>query len=122
MTERERKVQEKMMRKIRDYKGYTYKNAQNMFTEKGRPDLTACVPTTVKAIEELFGENAQIGIFVGIEVKRDRDSYDASDAQEIVGRKIKAAKGLWFVLDDCDVLEALLMKLTKYNGGNNVKP
>ena len=120
MTDRERKVQEKMMRQIRNHQGYVYKNAQNMFTEKGRPDLTACVPTTLKALSEMFGEDCEIGIFLGIEVKRDKDTYDASDAQEIVGRKIQKAKGLWFALDDNDVLEALLMRLTKYNGGQNV--
>lgn len=120
MTDRERKVQEKMMRQIRNYDGYVYKNAQNMFTEKGRPDLTACVPTTLKALVEMLGEDCEIGIFLGIEVKRDKSTYDASDAQEIVGRKIQKAKGLWFALDDNDVLEVLLMRLTKYNGGRNV--
>ena len=115
MTDRERKVQEKMMRQIRDYNGYVYKNAQNMYTEKGRPDLTACVPTTLKALSEMFGEDCTVGIFLGIEVKRDKNRYDASDAQMIVGRKIQRAKGLWFSLDDTDVLEALLLRLTKYN-------
>ena len=117
MTERERKVQEKMMRIIRDYNGYVYKNAQNMYTEKGRPDLTSCVPTTLKALSEMFGEDCEIGIFLGVEVKRDKNTYDASDAHMIVGRKIQKAKGLWFSLDDTDILEALLMRLTKYNGG-----
>ena len=70
MTDRERNVQKDMMTIIRKYKGYVYKNAQNMYTEKGRPDLTACVPV-----------------------------------------KIKAAKGLWFSLDDPAIVEALMIKL-----------
>ena len=87
-----------------------------MYTEKGRPDLTACIPTTIKSLTEMFGENCKIGIFLGLEVKRDKKTYDASDAQIIVGKKIQNAKGLWFSLDDPDILEALLIRLTKYNG------
>lgn len=120
MTERERKIQERMMRQVRDHRGYVYKNAQNMYTEKGRPDLTACIPTTLKALAETFGDDCEIGVFLGLEVKRDKNTYDASDAQMIVGRKIQKAKGLWFSLDDNDILEALLMRLTKYNKENDV--
>lgn len=111
MTDRERNVQKDMMTIIRKYKGYVYKNAQNMYTEKGRPDLTACVPVKIKDLADLFGEDNEIGIFIGIEVKKDKETYDASDAQEIVGRKIKAAKGLWFSLDDPAIVEALMIKL-----------
>ena len=38
---------------------------------------------------------------------------DTSTAQEIVGRKIKKAKGLWFAIDDADVIEALMIKFTE---------
>ena len=115
MTERERKTQEKTMRVIRNYGGYVYKNAQNMYTEKGRPDLTACVPVTLKTLSKVFGENATIGIFIGIEMKRPGRVDDTSDPQEIVGRQIKKAKGLWFAIDDPDVVEALMIKLTEDN-------
>lgn len=118
-TERERKTQEKVMTIIRNYGGYVYKNNQNMYTEKGRPDLTACVPTDLKTLSELFGENAKIGIYLGIEMKRPGLLDDTSTAQEIVGRKIKKAKGLWFVIDDPDVIEALMIKLTE--GLNDVQ-
>lgn len=118
-TERERKTQEKVMTIIRNYGGYVYKNNQNMYTEKGRPDLTACVPTNLKTLSELFGENAKIGIYLGIEMKRPGLLDDTSTAQEIVGRKIKKAKGLWFVIDDPDVIEALMIKLTE--GLNDVQ-
>ena len=112
-TERERKVQEKTMRVIRKYGGYVYKNAQNMYTEKGRPDLTACVPTTLKQLANIFGENCDVGLFIGIEIKRDGHLGEVSDAQNVVGRQIKKAKGLWLAIDDPDVVEALMIKLTK---------
>ena len=112
-TERERKVQEKTMRIVRKYGGYVYKNAQNMFTEKGRPDLTACIPTTLGKLEEMFGPEAEIGIFVGIELKRDGHLGEVSDAQKVVGRQIKKAKGLWLAIDDPLVIEALMLRLRK---------
>ena len=112
-TERERKVQEKTMRIIRKYGGYVYKNAQNMFTEKGRPDLTACIPTTIEKLTEVFGKNAEIGLFVGIELKRDGHLGEVSEAQQVVGRQIKKSKGLWLAIDDPDVIEALMLRLIK---------
>lgn len=112
-TERERKVQERTMRVVRKYGGYVYKNAQNMYTEKGRPDLTACVPTTLKRLEKIFGEDAKIGVFVGIELKRDGHLGEVSEAQKIVGKQIMKANGIWLAVDDSDVIEALMVKLTE---------
>lgn len=110
----ESEVQEKCIKMIRKYGGYVYKNAQNMYTEKGRPDLTACIPITIDKFVETFGMDKKIGLFVGLEIKRDKDSsYDVTEAQQIVGNKIKRASGLWFKIDDVDVLEALLHKLTE---------
>lgn len=112
-TERERKTQEKTMRVIRKYGGYVYKNAQNMYTEKGRPDLTACVPVTLKTLLKIFGEDATIGVFMGIEMKRPGLVENTSKAQEIIGRQIKDAAGMWFAIDDPDIIEGLLMKFTE---------
>ena len=84
-----------------------------MYTEKGRPDLTACIPTNVENIIKVFGDNPKIGLFIGIEIKRDGHLGEVSDAQQIVGRQIKNANGLWFAIDDTDALELLLMKLTE---------
>ena len=112
-TERERKVQEKTMRVVRKYGGYVYKNAQNMYTEKGRPDLTACIPTTIGKLVEVFGENAEVGLFLGIELKREGHLGEVSEAQQIVGRQIKKAKGLWLAIDNPDIIEALMIKLQK---------
>ena len=112
-TEREHKVQEKTMRVIRKHGGYVYKNAQNMYTEKGRPDLTACIPTTLGKLEEMFGKDAEVGVFVGIELKRDGHLGEVSEAQQIVGRQIKKAKGLWLAIDNPDIIEALIVRLKK---------
>lgn len=111
-TERERKVQDRTIRVIRKYGGYVHKNNQNMYTEKGRPDLTACIPVTVETLLEIFGKDASIGLYVGIEMKRDGHLSEVSEAQEVVGRSIKRAKGLWFAIDDSDIIEALMIKLT----------
>lgn len=114
-TERERKVQEKTMRVVRKYGGYVYKNAQNMYTEKGRPDLTACIPATLKQLVKMFGEDYKIGVFVGIELKRDGHLGEVSEAQQVVGRQIQKASGLWFAIDNPDVIEALMVRLTEDN-------
>ena len=111
-TEKESKVQFRSMNIIRKYGGYAYKNAQNMYTEVGRPDIAACIPVTIKRLIELFGEDATVGLFVGIEMKREGKLNNVSNAQEIVGRQIKKANGLWFATDDSDVVEALMIKLT----------
>lgn len=110
MEIRESKLQEKIMRIIRKHGGYVYKNAQNIYTEKGRPDLTACIPTTVSKLEEVLGKDAPVGIFVGLELKRPNHLNQVSEAQYIVGRKIKEANGLWFAIDDPDLVEALMLK------------
>ena len=112
-TERERKIQEKSIRIIRKYGGYVYKNAQNMYTEKGRPDLTACVPVALKKLIEIFGPDAKVGLFVGIELKRPGMLNNVSDAQKIVGDQIKKAKGIWLAIDDTDMVEALMIKFTE---------
>ena len=112
-TERERKVQEKTMRIVRKYNGYIYKNAQNMYTEKGRPDLTACIPTTISKLQEAFGKDATVGVFVGIELKREGHLNNVSEAQRIVGDQIKKAGGIWIAIDDPDIVEALMIRLTE---------
>ena len=114
-TERERKVQERALKLVRQYGGYVYKNAQNMYTEKGRPDLSACIPVKLSKLEEMYGKDATIGVFLGIELKRPGKLNEVSFAQEIVGKKITNAKGIWIAIDDTDLLEALLFKLTEDN-------
>ena len=121
-TERERKVQEKTMRVVRKYNGYVYKNAQNMYTEKGRPDLTACVPVkfcNLCRVQDVPTEDAEckstcddiLGVFVGIELKRPGRLNGVSEAQEVVGRAIMKAGGIWILSDSADYIENYIKKL-----------
>lgn len=110
-TERESKLQKRCIDIIRSRGGYVYKNAQSMYTETGRPDLTCCIPVDINKFKEIFPEKTKVGVFVGIELKRQDHLNEVSDAQKIVGNKIINSGGLWFALDDSDVLEALLERL-----------
>jgi len=112
LTERECKIQSRTMQNIRTQGGYVYKNAQGMFTEPGRPDVTSCIPVTVKRLLELYGEDAIVGLFVGIEIKRDGQLSNVSRAQSIVGNKIRSAGGIWIAVDNSDVVDALIARLT----------
>ena len=98
------------MKIIRRYGAYVYKNAQNEYTEKGRPDLTACVPVKISDLLKMFGPDERVGIFFGIEMKRPGQLGAVSEAQRIVGNKILKAKGFWFAVDDADLVEALMIK------------
>lgn len=115
MAKAENEVQKKMMDIVKRYGGYVYKNNQNAFSERGRPDLTACIPTTTYALRDFikdFDDNTPIGLFMGIECKVNKNEYDSTLAQEVVGRQIKRAHGLWLSTDDVAFLDALLRKLT----------
>lgn len=96
MTENEGKLQRKCQAIIRKYGGYVFKNNGNMFTEKGRPDLVACVK----------------GKFVAIELKREGHLNEVSDAQKVVGEKIREAGGICLFVDDALIVEALMIRLT----------
>lgn len=112
MTEREAKLQAKCIQIARRHGAYVYKNVQNELTEKGRPDLTLCVPMTIETINKLWPNKNIIGVFVGVELKREGHLNELSKAQSIVGNKIQNAGGLWFAIDNEDVLDGLLDALT----------
>lgn len=112
-TERESKLQKRCIDLIRANGGYVYKNAQSIYTETGRPDLTCCIPVSIDRLKEIFPDKEKIGIFVGVELKRQDHLNEVSDAQKIVGNKIISTGGLWFAIDNSDVLEALLERLVK---------
>lgn len=114
-TERERKTQENTMKIIRKYGGYVYKNAQNMYTEKGRPDLCACIPVTVERLMEIYGPSKVLGLFVGFEMKRPGHLNEVSEAQKIVGKQINNAGGIWLAIDDPLVAESVMIKFTEPN-------
>lgn len=110
--ELESKVQERILKTFRKHKAYAYKNAQNIYTEKGRPDIAACVPVTMKRLKELYKDDDVIGLFMSVEVKRDKNGpYKATTAQQIVGKQIMQAGGLWYVLDDDKDVDAILTVL-----------
>lgn len=100
----ESKVQQDVLKRLRKLGCYVYKNAQNMYTEKGRPDLTACVPVKGN------GDNI-IGLFVGIELKRPGRLNGVSEAQEVVGRAIRKAGGLWILSDNPEYIETLIKNI-----------
>lgn len=105
------KVEEPIKRIFRNYGCYVYKNVQNVFTERGRPDLTACVPVKISTLVDLYGLDAEIGVFVAVECKVDENKYDATEAQNVVGRKIMKSKGLWLKEQDPLVIKLLLERL-----------
>lgn len=115
MNEKEAAIQRRCQNIIRKYGGYVFKNNGNIYTESGRPDLTGCIPITIDKFVEIFGKDKKIGLFIGVELKRQGRLNEVSEAQKIVGQKIKNSGGLWFAVDDSDLIEALMIKLT---GGN----
>lgn len=112
----ESKFQKDCINLCRKYGCYVYKNAQSMFTEKGRPDLTACIPVKIKDLLQIFSEDTVIGLFAGFEIKTDKNYYDTTDAQDIVGRKIANCGGIFMSIENLSELERCLKFLT---GGNN---
>ena len=96
MTEKEASIQRRCQSIIRRYGGYVFKNNGNIFTETGRPDLVACLN----------------GHFIAIELKRTGHLNEVSDAQKIVGKKIKDAGGIWIATDNPLIVEALCVKIT----------
>ena len=110
MTILESKVQQDVMKRLRKLGCYVYKNAQNMYTEKGRPDLTACVPVKMA--------NNIRGLFVGIELKRPGHLNGVSEAQEVVGRAIVKAGGIWILSDNADCIEKYIKFIQESNYDN----
>lgn len=107
MVALESKVQQEVLKRLRKLGCYVYKNAQNMYTEKGRPDLTACVPIEV--------DGRQYGLFLGIELKRPGRLNGVSEAQEVVGRQIRKANGLWILSDSPEYIEQYVINLQRGN-------
>ena len=88
---------------------YVYKNAQSEFTEKGRPDLTVCVPVDVKTLLGIC-TTAKLGLFVGLELKREGHKNEVSLAQKVVAKQIENAGGHWYLVDSLDELKEILNK------------
>ena len=66
--------------------------------------------STIHSYQVKTFKNNKIGIFVSFECKQvgKLDIFDdRRRAQEIVGNEIKNAGGIWFAIDDSDVVEAI---------------
>ena len=90
---------------------YVYKNAQSEFTEKGRPDLTACIPVTLSCLIDIVKQvDVKVGLFVGLELKREGHKNEVSLAQKIVAKQIEKAGGDWYLVDNLNELKQILTK------------
>ena len=118
MGELENKLQRRCQKILKDGGAFVFKTHGDMYTRRGIPDLVSCIPASEEQIRKLLDEgwfkNDRVGIFVAFECKRpgELDVFDdRRKAQEIVGNEIKNASGIWFAIDDSDVVEAILKKM-----------
>lgn len=115
MGELESKLQRRCQDILKKGGAFVFKTHGDMFTRKGIPDLVSCVPVTIEVLQKMIDDgwfkDNKIGIFVGIECKQ-AGKLDLMDdrrrAQEIVGKEIKDAGGIWFAIDDSDIIEAII--------------
>lgn len=111
-TELESRIQRRCQQIIKDGGAFVYKTHGNIYTRTGLPDLVACVPVTEEVLRNMLDDNwfkdRKIGIFVSFEIKRENHLDDLSKAQEIVGREIKNAGGIWFSIEDSDIVHGVI--------------
>ena len=119
MSELESKLQRRCQKILKDGGAFVFKTHADMYSRKGIPDLVSCIPATEETIKELLDagwfKNNKIGLFVAFECKREGELDvfdDRRKAQEIVGKEIKNAGGIWFAIDDSDIVDAII-KTTK---------
>ena len=115
MGELENKLQRRCQKILKDGNAFVFKTHGDMYTRRGIPDLVSCIPVSEETVRHLLEngwfKNNKIGIFVAFECKRpgELDVFDdRRRAQEIVGKEIKNAGGIWFAIDDSDIVEAIL--------------
>ena len=115
MGELESKLQRRCQGIFKDNECFVFKTHGDMYSRVGIPDLVGCVPVTEdvlrKMLEDGWFKNNRIGIFVSFECKQagKLDIFDdRRRAQEIVGNEIKNAGGIWFAIDDSDIVEAII--------------
>lgn len=118
MNELESKLQRRCQKILKDGGAFVFKTHADMYSRKGIPDLVSCIPTNEETIRKLleagwFKDN-KIGIFVAFECKREGELDvfdDRRRAQEIVGKEIKNSGGIWYAIDDSDIVDAILSTL-----------
>lgn len=118
MAELESSIQRRCQKILRESGAFVFKTHGDMYSRIGIPDLIACVPVSEESVKKLLEDgwfkNNKIGIFLGLEIKRvgKLDVFDdRRKAQEIVGKEIKNAGGLWFAIDDSDLVKALIQTM-----------
>lgn len=117
MNELESKIQRRCQKILSDNGAFVFKTHGDMYMKKGIPDLVCCVPTDIGTLYKLQEDgwfqnnNTKIGVFVGFEIKRKNLLGDVSDAQRIVGKQIENAGGIWYAVDDSDIVEAVVETL-----------
>jgi hypothetical protein len=119
MSELENKLQRRCQKILKDGGAFVFKTHGDMYSRIGIPDLVSCIPVTEDVLRKMLDDgwfkDRKVGIFVGLECKRvgKLDVFDdRRKAQEIVGGEIKNAGGIWFAIDDSDIVEAII-KTTK---------
>ena len=119
MSELESDLQRRCQQILKNGGSFVFKTHGDMYSRVGIPDLVACVPVTEDVLKKMLDDgwfrNNKIGIFVGLECKRVGKLNvfdDRRKAQEIVGNEIKNAGGIWFAIDDSDIVHAIV-KTTK---------
>ena len=119
MSELESNLQRRCQKILKDGGAFVFKTHGDMYSRVGIPDLVCCMPTDENILRKMLDEgwfrDNKIGLFVGFECKRKGklDTFDdRRKAQEIVGNEIKNSGGLWFAIDDSDMVKAIL-EMTK---------
>lgn len=111
-TELESRLQRRCQDAIKAAKGFVFKTHGSIFTRTGIPDLVACIPTTKENLQKMLDNNwfedGKIGLFVSFEIKRENELNQVSDAQRIVGKEIRDAGGIWYAVDDSDLVQAMI--------------
>lgn len=115
MSELESKIQRRCQKILKEGGAFVFKTHGDMYSRVGIPDLVSCIPVTEEVLKKMLDDgwfkDRKIGIFVGLELKREGklDLFDdRRRAQEIVGKEIKNAGGIWFAIDDSDIVDAIL--------------
>ena len=118
MSELESKLQRRCQKILKENGAFVFKTHGDIYSRIGIPDLVSCIPVTEavvrKMLEEGWFRDNRLGIFVGFECKRAGKLHVIDDrrrAQEIVGEEIKKAGGLWFAIDDSDMVEAIVKSM-----------
>lgn len=119
MAELESNLQRRCQQILKNGGAFTFKTHGDMYSRVGIPDLVSCIPVTEDVLKKMLDDgwfkDRKIGIFVGLECKRPGKLNvfdDRRRAQEIVGNEIKNAGGIWFAIDDSDIVHAII-KTTK---------